>query len=400
MSIVDRRYIFISNRYEAMKNLLLLIPFLSLIILIVVADPAASMQIESDIPAVPVYFDGVYAGKTPLLIEDIVPGWHQISGSPDGLLPQTRNISVESGVNISVNFTFHISDQINSPPQIRIGECIGTPEISMLDVTAYDLIHLSDGTLIAYYTGWNDRVSCMVSPDGVVWTPVTDPCLDSSITGSGVQTEPWVFAVPEGGYRMIFRQSVGSEQKYILVSSSDGYHFTKPEPVTFSNINSSEKLKEKVSVPSVILYPGGFMRVYYHIPGLGIMSANSTDYGKTWSTEGGSRIRDGTDPSVVLLPDGKTGMFYVDLTPKSKGQRIFFSISDNGLDFSSNKSVIVLDTTEPGIWLMDPEVEEHSGVAHIFFSIMGGDEMQNHHPPHIMRSVVKLDCLAEKFENI
>lgn|GEM_PF-942974 len=396
---MNRRYISDSDRYLPMKGLLLIVSVFILLVTCTAAEPYGSIRIESDISSVPVYVDDVYAGQAPILLDDILPGNHLISGSPDGFLPQTRNISLGPGENLTVNFTYLSSENPDSSPLVKIGECIGTPELSNLNGASYDLIHMQDGSLMAYYTGWGESISCMVSTDGILWSQVKDSCLDPSISDSAVQTDPWVFSLPDGGYNMIFRESKGSDYKYTLVSSRDGYLFTNPEPVTFYGLNSSESIQDKPSVPSVIMYPDGLLRVYYHNQGNGIRSAVSKDYGHSWEIEEGSRIQLGTDPAVIILPDGRTGMFYVDLTPRSKGQRIFFSISDNGLDFNTNDSVVVLETTEPGEWLMDPDVEESNGVSHIFFSVMGISSMQDHYSPKVMTSIVKPDCLEERFDN-
>ena len=135
--------------------------------------------------------------------------------------------------------------------------------------------------------------------------------------------------------------------------------------------------------------------MYYYVPGIGIKSAISEDTGVSWISEDGIRIRYGTDPTTMLLPDGRTGIIYVDITPKSKGHRIFFSLSEDGYDFSGYQPVQILESIEPGVWLMDPEVITDEETCYLYFSLMGVEGMQNNGLPGTLRSVINLDCLEK-----
>ncbi|HOL40983.1 MAG TPA: sialidase family protein, partial [Methanospirillum sp.] len=158
----------------------------------------------------------------------------------------------------------------------------------------------------------------------------------------------------------------------------------------------SEGTSGSPSVPTGIIYDNGTIRMYYSIPGEGIKSAISDDMGLSWKKEDGVRIRYGTDPTMILLPDKRTGIFYVDTTPKSKGQRIFFSLSDDGLDFSRVPPIQILETMEPGVWLMDPEIITDDDVVYLYFSVMGMEGMQHHLLPGTLRSIINLPCLVRQ----
>jgi PEGA domain. len=115
----------------------------------------------------------VYAGVTPLTLSDIDAGNHLIQVSPEGFFSQTQNISVKSGEKSTISFSFVYSDRLQIPAMVRIGECVGTPEPSDLDGTSFDLLTLDDGTMMAYYSGWEEGILCMESSDGIHWDKKT-----------------------------------------------------------------------------------------------------------------------------------------------------------------------------------------------------------------------------------
>lgn len=377
-----------------MKILLLIVPALLFIMVPTVAE-SGTIEVTADIPSVPVYLDMVYAGVTPLTLSDVDAGNHLIQVSPEGFFSQTQNISVKSGEKSTISFSFVYSDRLQIPAMVRIGECVGTPEPSDLDGTSFDLLSLDDGTMMAYYSGWEEGILCMESSDGIHWDKKTDACLSVPLKGTVFRTEPWVFSLPDGSYRMVYRQTSGNQHSLYSASSPDGVMFSGEEPITVQSEQKSGS-PDYPSVPSGIMYADGTIRVYYHNPGIGIQSAISEDMGVTWEHEDGTRLKYGTDPTVLLLPDEKTGIFYVDTTPKSKGQRIFFTVSDDGLDFSQYEPVQVLETTEPGVWLMDPEIIEEDGTVYLYFSVMGIEGMQNHVLPGTLRSIISLDCMVSQ----
>lgn len=377
-----------------MKNLLLIISAL-LFIMVPTAAESGSLEAAADIPSVPIYIDNTFLGVTPLVAPDIPIGYHLVQASPDGFFSQTQNISVGLGEVTTISFTFMPADQKQIPAMVRIGECVGTPEPSDLDGPAYDILRLSDGTLMAYYSGWEEGILCMASADGISWERIPGSCLAVPMEGKVFRTEPWVSALPDGSYRMIFRQTSGNQHSLFSAVSYDGRIFSEEKQIVISG-DSEMEMPGYPSVPTGVLYADGTTRMYYSVPGLGIKSAISEDMGISWKQEDGVRLRLGTDPTVTEFSDGRTGIFYVDTTPKSKGQRIFFSLSDDGLDFSQFHPVQVMETTEPGIWLMDPEVIEEDDTLYLYFSVMGIEGMQNYGLPGTHRSIVDPDCMANQ----
>jgi len=328
-----------------------------------------------------------------LTLSGISEGYHLVRASPEGFFSQTQNISVQENENAQLTFSFLADDHKQVPAMVRIGDCVGTPEPSDLDGPAYDLIRLADGTLMAYYSGWEEGILCMKSSDGISWEKLPDSCLDVTTKGKVFTTDPWVFSLPDGTFRMIFRQTVGSRHSLYSGTSQDGIHFSDEEPV-FIDGDDTEGMPGYPSVPAGLSYDNGTIRMYYSIPSVGIKSARSEDRGATWVKEEGVRIHYGTDPTAILLADGRTGLFYVDTTPKSKGQRIFFAVSDDGIDFSIAPPMQVLETIEPGVWLMDPEVIRDDGKTYLYFSVMGVEGMQHRVMPGTLRSIIDLDCLT------
>ncbi|MDD3573517.1 PEGA domain-containing protein [Methanospirillum sp.] len=374
-------------------KILLLIVFVLLFFMIPVAAEYGSLEINADIPSVPVYIDDVYEGFTPADVLDIPEGYHLIRASPDGFFSQTMNISVQANESTSVFFYFLNTDLVQMPAMVRIGECVGTPEQSFLDGMAYVLLRLPDGALMVYYSGWEEGILCMHSSDGIHWEKMDEPCLKVPTEGNVFRTEPWVFALSDGTYRMVFHQISGNKHSLYSAFSRDGRKFSGEEQVLINGDNVQGTLGYP-SAPTGVTYNDGTIRMYYSIPGTGIKSAISDDMGISWEKEEGVRIRYGTDPSTIILPDGRTGIFYVDTTPKSKGQRVFFSLSENGLDFSGFIPLLVLETMEPGVWLMDPEIISEDDEPYLYFSVMGIEGMQHRVLPGTLRSVIDLECLC------
>lgn len=374
-------------------KILLLIVFVLLFFMIPVAAEYGSLEINADIPSVPIYIDDVYEGFTPADVLDIPEGYHLIRASPDGFFSQTMNISVQANESTSVFFYFLNTDLVQMPAMVRIGECVGTPEQSFLDGMAYVLLRLPDGALMVYYSGWEEGILCMHSSDGIHWEKMDEPCLKVPTEGNVFRTEPWVFALSDGTYRMVFHQISGNKHSLYSAFSRDGRKFSGEEQVLINGDNVQGTLGYP-SAPTGVTYNDGTIRMYYSIPGTGIKSAISDDMGISWEKEEGVRIRYGTDPSTIILPDGRTGIFYVDTTPKSKGQRVFFSLSENGLDFSGFIPLLVLETMEPGVWLMDPEIISEDDEPYLYFSVMGIEGMQHRVLPGTLRSVIDLECLS------
>lgn len=364
-----------------------------LFLMVPVTADSGSLEVNTDVDSVPIYIDGSFAGVTPLFIQNISSGYHLVSASPEGFFQQTQNISIIPGEVTHIMYIFISSDE-QIPAMVRIGECVGTPQPSALDGTSYDLNWISDDILMAYFSGRDEGIECMKSSDGILWDRIADSCLETTSKGSEFRNDPWVFHLPDGTYRMIFNKPEEKGHHLYSASSPDGIHFSGEEIV---NLVPSEGSNQTINptVPSGIVYPDGTIRIYYAIHGAGIQSAISEDMGISWKLEEGSRIEYGTDPTLMLLPDGKTGIIYVDTTPKSKGQRIFFSLSEDGLDFSRYHPIQILESIEPGVWLMDPEIVTDGKVYYVYFSVMGIEGMQNHGLPGTLRSVIDLDCLEK-----
>lgn len=104
------------------------------------------------------------------------------------------------------------------------------------------------------------------------------------------------------------------------------------------------------SSPDIVRLPNGTLRMYYdggdgtsgQVGNFTFRSAVSTDGGRTWTKEPGSRLEPGPDdpyitqPNVVVLPDGTYRMYYPAL---SGVWRILSAVSSDGLTWTKEAGI-------------------------------------------------------------
>jgi hypothetical protein len=357
---------------------------------------AGAVMVDADQEGVALFLDDVFIGQAPQQIENITAGEHQIGATLTGHPAQTKTIFSSSDGAEPVHFVFGPNSEEYSPGKIRIRDCIGTPEMTGLLGTSVTVTSRPDGTLMAYYSGLGTGIRCAGSLDGSVWFEYPQPCLASEDEAhSSLFSIPWVFERNGGGYRMIYGSSDRDGPALFSASSQDGITFIPEGRVTLINApDSSSSPGDQFSIPSGIRTPDGKLRMYYAAAGGDIRSAVSGDEGLSWTGEEGVRLPSATDPSVALFPDGRYGLFYVDLAAGAKGQRLMVAVSDDGLSFTPSSLGPVLESTEKGVWILDPDIFiSRDGYSRLFFSMIGTPGETGIRTPVVMNVVVDIPCL-------
>ncbi|MFH0967453.1 MAG: PEGA domain-containing protein [Methanobacteriota archaeon] len=378
---------------------LIILLLISLLIPPLSAGASGALQVGADLPGVALFLNGTYIGDTPQTISVNEQGEYQIAATLPGRITQEKNITVTNETLVPIFFTFGPGQPEPYPGLIRIHDCVGTPEKTGLYGTSVTVATMSDGTLMAYYSGFGEGVRCAGSDDGSRWHEYPEGCLPVSGNGGNPGfplTRPWVYASADGGFRMIYLSDGGDGPSLFRASSIDGVTFTPDGKVTINHSpEAAVASPEQESIPTGLHLADGTLRMYYSAPGGGIRSALSHDDGLTWTDEGGFRLTSATDPSIVLFPDNRFGLFYVDLSAGSKGQKLMVTTSSDGLLFNSSDTGAVIESEEKGVWILDPDVYvSKEGRWTLYFSLLGKSGEAGITVPTIMSSVIDPDCLT------
>jgi hypothetical protein len=89
---------------------------------------APSLRVDSDVPGATVFFDRNYVGTTPVEVENVSPGEHELTVSADGYDMYAETVSVESGRrDVRVSFKeVSLGETIAVVHKHRMGSCEGT----------------------------------------------------------------------------------------------------------------------------------------------------------------------------------------------------------------------------------------------------------------------------------
>ena len=381
-------------------------PCLMIFLFITVLTPplsggvASAVMVDADLQGVALFLDGTYLGQAPQDIQNITPGEHQVAATVTGHPAQTKNITMSSGTADPVHFVFGSSGKPYVPGKLAVRDCVGEPAMTGLLGTSVTVTALSDGALMAYYSGFGDGIRCAGSRDGSLWYEYPDECLapETGVSSSSLLSSPWVFEQSDGGFRMIYGSSDRDGPALYSAVSEDGTRFTPEGRVTLTHApDSSSTPGDQFSIPSGLRLADGRLRMYYAAPGGEIRSAVSGDDGLTWTGEEGVRLQGATDPSAVILPGGKPGLFYVDLSAGSKGQKLMLATSPDGLVFTPSSLGPLLESQEKGVWILDPDMLiTKDGKSSLFFSLIGSPGEAGIRSPIIMKSVIDIPCLLSK----
>lgn len=376
---------------------LMVLLFLTLLIPPLTGGVSEAVRVDADLSGVALFLDGTYIGDAPQNITELQPGEHELAATVTGHHAQARNITVPLQGSEPIIFTFGPPAPEFIPGMIRIRDCVGTPDMTGLLGTSITIATLPDGNLMAYYSGIGEGVRCAGSADGSEWHEYPDGCLLPVNTNntSFPLSSPWVFERADKGYRMIYAINDETGPSLYSARSEDGARFT-PEGRVIINPSSDSPdpiTNGQFSIPSGLRIADGRLRMYYAVEG-GIRSAVSPDDGKTWTDEAGYRLSSATDPSVALFLNGTYGLFYVDLSAGSKGQRLMVATSPDGIRFTPVTTGPVIESEQKGVWILDPEIHQtRAGIWNLYYSLMGIPGDAGIKVPIVMRSVIDPECL-------
>ena len=215
----------------------------------------------------------------------------------------------------------------NATPEERKETTPSTPEllswqkeegIRISDAVSSSTIFLNNQYWM-YYTG--DGIALATSADGlsfIKWETV----IKNGPIGSEqeIVTNPAVFELPDGRYRMIYEGSkwveyetgkrYQTDRKLYSAVSSDGREWTKETGARFWDSGDGKPGEIFTSVPDVIRLPDGRLRMYY-TRGATSATALSNDEGLTWTKETNLELRKiSIDPDIVLLDNGTYKLFF------------------------------------------------------------------------------------------
>jgi len=136
---------------------------------------------------------------------------------------------------------------------------------------------------------------------------------------------------------------------------------TSPDGLTWQTNN--QMVIDQASVPEAVRLPDGRWLMYAvngsTLGGPGFLYAESQDEGRTWTC--GTINLGGADPDVVLLPDGRIRMYYVELslslhstqpgTQPTEPNLVKSAVSSDGKNFTIEEGVRL-----EGVYYTDPDV--------------------------------------------
>jgi len=223
-----------------------------------------------------------------------------------------------------------------------------------------------------YYTGRG--IELATSADGLGFAG-KGTVVFSGAQGSDQEmvTNPAVFELQSGGYRMLYEGSTRidnsqTNRKLYSAVSSDGLTWTKEEGVRFYDTGDGKPGEIFTSVPDVIRLPDGRLRMYY-TRGASSATAVSSDEGLTWTKElnlglGGIAV----DPDIVWLDDGTYKLFYTAFESEwAVGSQVMMSAdSADGLHFSVDAGKRLEPATAGGL-ITDPDVIKVAGGYRMYY---------------------------------
>jgi len=217
------------------------------------------------------------------------------------------------------------------------------------------------------------------STDGINWDPLEGFSPPPNPPPPGNNTNPWVFLLADGRYRMIYEQQDDQQNRRLFSAiSSDGLSFANEGQVMAgSQEDQGPEGNMFLSVPCGPRLPDGSLRMYFVSQGDKVASALSHDEGLTWQREPGYRLDQAVDPAVLALPGGGFRLFYTDWSDAFRVRRVGYADSLDGLAFVHQEWVVTVGGAGS---MVDPEVlaigdPAAGGRMVLYFSM--GDDMEN-----------------------
>lgn len=112
---------------------------------------ASSLRIVSDVPGASVFLDRNYVGTTPVDVQDVTPGEHQLTVSAEGYDMYAETVNVTSGHReVAVSFkSVTLRESISVVHKHRMGSCQGTL-IADNDGLRYETSNKNDGFAVPF----------------------------------------------------------------------------------------------------------------------------------------------------------------------------------------------------------------------------------------------------------
>lgn len=214
---------------------------------------------------------------------------------------------------------------------------------------------LAEGGYRLYYCGAGGILSAR-SPDGLTFAAEEGRRLPPLTGGDEmVVCDPSVVPLPQSGYRMYYKGMNPSQpwiHRVYSAYSTDSLVWQR-EGLRYQNLGAPDY--GFTSVPDVVRLPDGRYRLYYTGGERknATLSAVSAD-GLTFTREEGIRLEPAVDPNVLLLSDGTYRMFYSILPSLGNPQAIYTAISDDGLTWIPQGSIIAPGGPYDSLAAMDP----------------------------------------------
>ncbi len=216
-----------------------------------------------------------------------------------------------------------------------------------------------------YYTGRDIRLA--ISKDGLNFE-LKGSVVTPGIQGSGQEmvTNPSVFKLSDGRYRMIYEGAKVAEdekgghyqadRKLYSAISSDGIVWTKESGTRFWDYGDGKPGETFTSVPDVIRLTDGRLRMYY-TRGATSAVALSSDEGLTWVKETNLDLRKvAIDLDVLQLEDGSYKLFFTTFESEFGigEQWVAGASSADGINFVLDNNKLVEPAS--GGFITDPDV--------------------------------------------
>jgi predicted GH43/DUF377 family glycosyl hydrolase len=246
---------------------------------------------------------------------------------------------------------------------------------------------LKDNEYRMYYT-W-DGIELATSTDGLNFVN-RENVIKNGPTGSEQEmvTNPTVFELSDGKYRMIYEGSRWAEdetgkryqtnRKLYSAISSDGKKWTKEDGVRFWDYGDGKPGEIFTSVPDVIRLPDGRLRMYY-TRGATSATALSSDEGLTWTKEIELKFRKIViDLDIVQLNGGGYKLFFTTFEDEfGIGEQWVMSASSlDGINFAVDEGKLIEPSTSGGL-VTDPDVIKIDGGYRMYYSEFRKGEVES-----------------------
>ncbi len=237
---------------------------------------------------------------------------------------------------------------------------------------------IKDNEYWMYYT-W-DGIELATSTDGLNFANRQNVIKNGPIgSEQEMVTNPTVFRLSDGRYRMIYEGSKWAEdetgkryqtnRKLYSAISSDGKQWTKEDGVRFWDYGDGKPGEIFTSVPDVIRLADGRLRMYY-TRGATSATALSSDEGLTWTKEIDLNFnrKVAIDLDVIQLDDGSYKVFFTTFAGDfGIGEQWMMSASSvDGVNFVVDDSKLIEPSTSGGL-ITDPDVIKIDGGYRMYY---------------------------------